>query len=268
MPFPSVGKREQRYTLGLTKGASAIDEMRLLIKAWNPGADDQQFLAQVREADMLGRQTAQRTRDLVQRVFRRRLLQPNDVPAQYLKLIIENDGDSRTFKELLFLYTARTEALLYDFTVECFWPAHNAGELYLRLEDVQDFLREAVERGDLPKPWTPTTQTKISRSVLGALRDFGFLHEKRRGYREIVRYYPTDFTVAYLAYELHFTNLPDGLLVEHPDWELFGLKREQVLNRLDELDDRASLIVQQAGSVVSISWLYKTMEALIDAYTG
>ena len=264
----AVGKQEEKYTPGLSKGASAIEEIRRLLAVWVPGEDDQTFLTRVRESGLLGQQTADRTRDIVFRVFRRRLLRPTDQPGRWLKRIIERDETSRTFKELLFLYTARAESLLYDFTIERFWPACEAGELYLVVEDVKSFLRETIDNNGRGEPWSPAVQTKISRGVLGALRDFGFLNEERRGRREIVRYYPTDFTVAYLAYELHLAGLTDGLLVEHSDWRLFGLNREQVLNRLDELDKRAGLIVQRAGSVVSITWLHPAMEELIVAYTS
>ncbi len=267
MTESAVGKRQQDYTVGLSKASSAIDEVRLLLQTWMPGEDDQEFLQRVRESGLLGRQTAQRTYDLVFRVFRYRLMRPNDQPARRLKRLVEQNGDSQTFKELLFLYTARADALLYDFTIERFWLAQNGGELYLRPEDVQDFLKEAVEDGRLPRSWTPSTQVKISRSVIGALRDFGFLYEDRRGYREIVEVRPTNFTIAYLAYDLHLAGLTDGALAEHPDWGLFGLTREHALDRLDALGERAGMIVQRAGSVVSITWLHTTMDEVIHAYT-
>ena len=268
MTTTAIGERDREYTVGLSKGASAVEETRLLLGAWVPGEDDQLFLTRVRESGLLGRQTAQRTRDLVFRVFRYRLLRPSDQPARWLKHLLELTGDLQTFRELLFLYTARTEALLYDFTIERFWPACRAGELYLRLEDVQDFLRQGMENSRIPRSWTPSTQTKISRSVLGALRGFGLLHEPRPGQREIVQHKPTDFAVVYLAYDLHLASLSDAMVVEHPDWHLFGLDREQVLQRLDGLDQRAGLVIQRAGSVVRITWLHSTMDEVIHAYTG
>lgn len=267
MAEAAVGKRTKKFTLGLAKGASAIEETRALLLAWQPGEDEQTFLIRVRESGLLGRRTARRTRDLVFPVFRHRLLRPTDQPARCLKRIAAQNGNAPTFKELLFLYTARAEALLYDFVVERFWPAGHAGDLYLRLEDVQDFLREAVEDGRLPQPWTPSTQVKVSRTVLGSLRDFGLLHQDSRGRREIVLYRPTDFTVAYLAHELHRASLTDAALAEHPDWGLFGLTRERTLDRLDALGERAGLVVQRAGSVVRMTWLYATLDEVIDAYT-
>ena len=255
----------REYDISLCKGASAIEETRRLLQAWTPGEDEQAFLTRVRESGLLGRQTAHRTHDLVMRVFRPRLLRPNSEPARRLRLVQEQ-GNQRVFRELLFLYTARSNALLYDFTVEGFWPAARAGELYLGLDDVQEFLRTASDSGHIPRPWSATTRLKISRGVLGALRDFGFLYEHKRGQREIVAFAPADPTVAYLAYDLHLAGLTDAAVVEHPDWHLFGLSRENLLQRLDGLDERAGLVVQHAGSVVRISWLHGSIDEVINAY--
>lgn len=266
MLIPDVGKRQAEYTIGLSKSASAIDELRLLLEMWQPGEDVHNFLIRVREAGVLGKQTAQRTSDIVLRVFRVRLLQPNELPARWLQQVWQQQREVRLLRELLFLYTARTDAFLYDFTIEAYWPRHHAGNLYLTLDDVYHFIRNAYANGLIPRSWSTSTQTKISRGILGALRDFGLLHEGQRQQREIITYHVADFTVAYLAYELHLAGLSNGRLVEHPDWRLFGLDRPRVLARLAELDQRAGLIVQHAGSVVSITWLHHSMEELITAY--
>ena len=48
MTESAVGKRQQDYTVGLSKASSAIDEVRLLLQTWMPGEDDQEFLQRVR----------------------------------------------------------------------------------------------------------------------------------------------------------------------------------------------------------------------------
>ena len=69
------------------------------------------------------------------------------------------------------------------------------------------------------------------------------------------------------AHDLHLGAFPDGALVEHPDWCLFGLDRSHLLDRLDALPPTCGLLVQRAGSVVRITWKYSSMEEFIDAIT-
>jgi len=186
---------------------------------------------------------------MVLELFRPWFLKPDDRAVRWLKTFVEADGDRQALNEMVFLYKARSEAVLYDFALERFWPTCYDGALYLRTTDVEDFLQEAQEAGRTTKRLSPQTQTRLARGIFGALTKVGFLNAERRYARTYVLYRATDFTIAYLAYDLHLAGLTDGTLVEHPDWGLFGLTREHTLDRLDALDERAGMIVQRAGSV-------------------
>jgi hypothetical protein len=253
--------------VGIAKGAAAVTELRDLLQHWQPGESAADLLARTQQADVLGKQTAYRTRDMVRRVFRPRLLMPDDRAARALKVWVEQGGDQQTFRELIFLYEARADDLVYDFTVRQFWPACRSGQLTLSVNEVLAFFDEAARDGRLPKPWSPQVQVKVARGVLGALREFGFLREDKNHRREIVLYRLTDAGLAYLVHDLHFAGLADATLVEHPDWGLFGLDRRHLLERLDALDERAGLIVQRAGDVVRLSWSHASMESLLYAFT-
>jgi hypothetical protein len=255
---------DRRYTIALCKGAALVDETRTLVLNWTPGEEVDHFVDRVLRDNVLARVTAYRTKDIVRRVFARRFLVPTDVPARRLRRLMDNGLPRKLFAEVLFLYAARADPLLYDFTTEVFWPACRRGRSILTGDDVVAFLAEATDRGRIEQPWSAKVQVKIARGVLSTLRDVGFLREERRGHREIVSYYLSDEGAAYLAYELHETGLSDSAMCEHPDWRLFGLDRGRVLGRLDNLAEDKGMLVQRAGSVVRITWKYESVEELID----
>ncbi len=261
------GKAARSYSMAIIKGAAPIEEIRALLQLWQPGDDALTFQRHVTEIDIVGKQTARRARDLVKEVFRPRLLTPDDRQARWLKRYSEAGGESQLFKEALFLYEARAEAVLYDFVIMEFWPACLSGTLTLGVDEVLDFIREAALSGRIGKPWSESNQRRVASAIMVALRGFGFLRGDKTGRREIARYRVSDPMVAYLAHDLHFRDLPDATVVEHSDWGLFGLNREGTLDRLDALGPRAGLIVQRAGSVVRITWSHQSMESLIDALT-
>ncbi len=259
---------ERKYKSSrLTKGTVSLDEIRTLLLNWRPGESGADFATRVQQSGILTKQTARRARDMVD-LLRTWFFMPDDRAAKRLKAIAERDGDRRALSELVFLYKARSETVLYDFALARFWPACHDGDLYLRTEDVEDFLQEAQDAGRTDQRWSPNTQQRLAQGVLRALFEVGFLQQGPRQSREYVPYQPTDFTIAYLAHDLHFAGLNDGHLVEHADWGLFGLGREQVLDRMDGLDERAGMVVQRAGSVVSITWSHASMDEVIHAYTG
>ena len=259
---------DHRYTIALCKGAALVDETRTLVQHWTPGEQTDHFVERVLGHNLLARATAYRTKDIVRRVFARRFLVPTDVPARRLKRMMDNRLSRNLFTEILFLYAARSDSLLYDFTTEVFWPACRRRRSILNGDDVIAFLAEATDKGRIQQPWSGQVQVKIARGVLSTLRDVGFLREKRRGHREIVSYYLSDEGVAYLAHELHEAGLSDSGLCEHQDWHLFGLDRGRVLGRLDSLSEDKGMLVQRAGSVVRITWKYETVEEMIDGFAG
>ena len=53
-------------------------------------------------------------------------------------------------------------------------------------------------------------------------------------------------------------------MLSHPDWALFGMERDDVLDEMKRLALKGLLIVQSAGGVTRISWPHKTMEELAD----
>jgi hypothetical protein len=169
---------------------------------------------------------------------------------------------------LLFLYAARADDLLSAFVLQRYWHAVKNGELLLRPADAIRFFAEGVEQGYLPKPWSAPVQKRMAVSLLAILRDFGLLHERGPGRRELAAYRVSDAALAFVAYELHGAGLSDAAVRDHPDWQLYGLDTSQWLERLDHLPQTAGMLVQHAGSVIRISWAYQTMEVFIYANTG
>lgn len=248
----------------LTKGTATLDEVLTLLRHWSADDSLATFQQRVLANAILTKQTARRTKDIVA-FFHAWLLSPDDCPARVLKQLETYYVDRRILRELLFLFQCRSEAVLYDFTRYAYWTAAHQGALLLRIDEIERFLQNAQDQGRAAKGWSAETQTRLAQGIMRALTNIGLLYEKSPYRREIVSYHVSDFTVAYLAYDLHLTGHSDGLLIEHPDWSLFGFDRARLLARLSELSETAGMIVQHAGSVVRITWLYPSWEALIDA---
>src|SRR5262249_17433634 len=111
-----------RYSIIVCKGGGLITDTRLLVEHWRPGADLREFVKRVLHENLLGRYTAYRSKNILNRVFARRYLRPNPRPATILKTIVASGLAHRVFTELIFLFSCRSDPLLYDFTVQEYWP--------------------------------------------------------------------------------------------------------------------------------------------------
>lgn len=253
------------YSTAISKGAGMLEETHRLLEYWQPGEPLDQFAYRVQEEGLLGGSTAYRTRDIVRRVFAPRYLKPTDKPARILKKILDSKMPTRVFSELVFLFTARNDRLVYDFTIREFWPAVRRGRTLMGTDVMLDFLYEAHIDGRLENQWSENVSVRIARCVLGLLRDVGFLRNSARGRREIVNYRISDQSALLLARMFHDDGVSDSSICEHPDWGLFGMNPSNVLNRLDSYGAYNGLVVQRAGTVVHFTWTVGSIEELTDA---
>lgn len=254
-----------RYTIAVCKGSALLNEMKTLLRAWQPAESVTEFRERVLREDLLGRMTAYRASDIVRRVFAWRFLRPDNRPAVLLKRLLERGQTGQLFSDLCLLYAARNDDLLRDAIAQLYWPAASEGRLILNPMHVVEFLREAEREGRIPEPWSEQVKIKVARGVLKAMTDFGLLVEVSRTRREVVHFRPTDRTLVYLAYDLHFSGSTDAGVVDHRDWALFGLNRTDVGSVLDRLSGEGWWLAQVAGSVVRVTWKFAGMEEVVDA---
>jgi hypothetical protein len=259
---------DSRYTIAICKGSALLGETKALLRVWRQGEALASFTDRVLHEDVLGRATAYRVKDIVRRVFARRFLFPNSAAAEHLKTLVRRGLLGRRFSDICLLYAARHDDLLRDIIVGLYWPALTDGRLELSVKDVVEFLRQAEGDGFMPEPWSEAVKLKVARGLLKALADFGFLREVGRGRRETVLYRPTDGVIVYLAYDLHFTGSTDSGLVRHPDWKLFGMGERDVVAAMDRLTAEGWWLLQAAGSVVRITWKFRSMQEVVDALAG
>ena len=264
--MPSSSTPRFYKTSTLTKGAPSFDELRTLFQNWKTDEEPIDFARRLRTEGILVKQTAQRADDLVLRMFRSWFLSPDTQAAARIQKILRKNVDWQTLNELFLLYKSRAETVLYDFLILGFWAQFQDGALYLRKSDIEDFNSEAIQKNMVEKQWSVNTTNRLIQGMFVALKDAGFLKEEKQGLYAFVNYRVSGFMFAYLAYDLHFTGLTDQAVIDHPDWQLFGLKRPQILQALSDVGSMCGLLVQQAGSVVRITWNYASMDEVIDAY--
>jgi hypothetical protein len=162
----------------------------------------------------------------------------------------------------MLVFTCRANPILGDFIRDVYWPRYAGGYSYITSDDARTFIERAIDDGKTAKRWSEATVQRVSAYLTGCCADYGLLEQGRRSRRAITPPRLSCAASAYLVYDLHFAGFGDNALLAHPDWQLFGLAREDVLDELKRLALMGFLIVQAAGDVVRIGWKHPSMEAL------
>ena len=147
----------EAYAVRIAKGAGLIAETRELLRAWQPGESAAVLAERVLKTDLLGKSTARRVKDIVQRVFAPRYLYPAGCPAVYLKRLVERHTTGDWFRDLCLLYTARANRLVRDSVTVLLRNARDEGRIALSVDAVVAFLREADQNGMMAHPWSPVS---------------------------------------------------------------------------------------------------------------
>ncbi len=256
-------KEERLYTTQLAAGGGVIEETKSLLELWSPGMRSGELYGIALSSGRFPTMSARRLRNLVAECFAPRYLVAEGAPAGHLKTLAST-LPSADLSQLFLIYTSRANLILADFIRELYWPGYESGATTLSNPLARVFVERAIDDGKTVKRWSDEIVERVAGYLTACCADFGLLEAGRRSTRRILPYRITPPVAAYLAYDLHLAGVGDNALLSHPDWALFGLAREDVLDLLKRLARQGLMIVQAAGEVVRISWTHPTMEALCD----
>jgi hypothetical protein len=250
------------YTTQLQAGLGLVPETMRLLALWQPPhMSGQALLRNALASGEFPKVSARRLRNIVIEAFVPRYLVDEATPARLLKVLIGR-VPAADFRQLLFLYTCRANPILADFVCEIYWTRYASGGHTVEKNDADVFVQRAVVRGRTSTHWAPSTIIRVSNYLIGAAADFGLLGPMKQRARRILPYRISSLTVSVLAHDLHAKGFGDNALVRHPDWTLFGMEPDDVLQELRHLALRGEIIIQSAAATTHIGWKYKTLEEL------
>lgn len=254
------------YTTQLQAGLGLVNETKTLLDLWSPGMSANQLHMVALESGRFPTVTARRLRNIVIECFAPRYLVSGGAPAAHLKrlsaTILMAD-----LTQLMLIFTCRANPIFGDFVRNVYWARYAGGYTQITNDDARAFVERGIDDGKTVKRWSETTVRRVSAYLTGCCADYGMLERGLRSNRRILPFHMSSSVAAYLAYELHFSGVGDNAMLNHEDWQLFGMEREDVLEEIKRLSLKGLLIVQAAGDVIRISWKQQDMEALCDVLT-
>lgn len=255
-----------QYASTLNAGLGMIEETRIMLNLWAPGMSTSDLHRAALSSGRFPKMSARRLRNFVVEGFAPTCLHDGEETTLVLRQAKEALS-SREFEQLLFLQTCRAHTVFADFVRQVYWPTYAAGHTTISNEEAALFVQRANEDGRTTSPWSESTVKRVARYLTLYCADFGLLERGTRSVRKILPFRIEPNVATMLAYDLHFDGQGDNQIVNHPEWQLFGLEPLDVLSELKRLALKGHLIVQHAGGVTDIGWPYKSWEGVLDAIT-
>ena len=146
-----MNKGASLYTTQLGAGLGMIKETLDLLRIWEPGENSARLAEKAVSTGLFSRATARRTRNIVAEMFAPRFLIENGVPAQRLQFLTQHGFPNEAISQLLFLYTARAQAIFRAFLIEVYWPKYSGGASRISLDEAERFVFRALDSGHMEK---------------------------------------------------------------------------------------------------------------------
>ena len=250
--------RETQYNYKLGKGCGLIEETLALLSVYQKGMTKAELAEYVHQCNTLSRSTAKRSQDIVRIVFYSRFMRRNPDVAYWLKSIRKKGLMLAQFNQLLMIYCARDNAVFYDYLVQEVNVLREEQKSLIPKDSSVNFVKKIAESGNVK--WGEIMQNRLASYLKTLTVEFNFADKKGT----ILPYDIANFTVLYLMHELHFAGLSDAAIWNHEDWQLFGLDKYGVQERIMEQNLKGGYIAQSTGDLMTISWNYQTMEEFIN----
>jgi hypothetical protein len=257
-------KLSTTYTSDLQKTAAVISEMTELIRIWEPGMTADALAERALSSGVLGRVSTVRVRDIVQRSFKQRFLEPDDAHARHAKTALEAGLRPALIRELFLLIFVRTYRVAQDFLVERYWPACAAGHETISNKEIVAFLKDSFGSERNPQGWSESVTTRVARNLGKSLTDFGLFESERTSIRRIRLWEPSDFLITYVLLDAALRETGDTSLLYLPEWRALGMNREDIISRCRRLGGvHGPFLFQYSGELAQFSWRHRTLEDLI-----
>ncbi len=244
------------YNSNLAKGTGLINETLTLFEFYESGESKQEFLLRCTSQNVLNKSTEHRTKDIINLVFFDRYWKGSKNVIPDLKTLRENGLSLEALKSLFFIYTARANHVLYDFTLEI---REIAQSKKISKEIAMGFLLKSFSDGKAPA-WSDSIITRVSSYLISCLKEFDVIDKE--GY--IKRTFPDSKVCNYLLHELHFKGYSDEKVVHDNSWKLIGLDFNELIKEIERISFKGTIIFQYSGEILKIGWSYKTMEEFVE----
>jgi hypothetical protein len=250
------------YHTRLQKGGALLDDMRLLVRAWNEDANADP-VGIVR--NLLGKKTQARSNDTFVRAFSPRFLN-GDPPSAWkiVRCLEDRNAEIEVIRPVYYWITARNDRLLYDYVTQELIQIARSGDGSARIEETKAWVHKRLQKTG--QEWTPTVTTKVARGVLAALRDFAILEGSAK--KRVASVHLPVESFCFLAFCLMQLGFGGESLVAHHDWRLFLLTSSLVERLFLEAHQLGFLSFHSAGRIYRIEFAADNYEEYTDVLFG
>ena len=245
-----------------SKGA-LLSDVRAILREVDAGQEPRQMREAVIENDLLDRGALHNRRTVWQEVLRRYISGRSKEHVATLARMVTRCPNPTAADLILFYEYCQADALLYDLTACCTCDLYQSARTAIDKTDVDAWLSQ--QEGAHPEiaGWSTTTRSRVIRSYLATIRDFGLVTGIQR--KEFQKLYVPREAFVYALYHQVGRGIHGKALIFSTDWRLFLLGEREVVFMLEDAATGGFIRFRRAGDIYDMQFVYGDLGEVVDA---
>jgi hypothetical protein len=245
-------------TFSVTKGGQ-VAETYACLREWDLSQSLDENLGRFKERNPIQAPTDAWLREM-RRIFRVRF---GDIEGHAPLIRLAQAGFNQdVWSQILIWHLCARELLLSDFLETWLYPRKQEGMLYVRSDNVRDYLASLRSRGLVEQEWTATTVSRMASGLPTYAADLGLL--QGRAVKEFGAFHLYDEAFLYVLYTMWESTRAAEQVLGDRRWRWFLLSRADVEHELLRLHQAHKVRFEAAGSLVSLDLPHASLEAFVD----
>jgi hypothetical protein len=256
---------DKSYSSSLTSKGALLSEAKGVLRRIDAGLDLDQIRHLVLEDDILDRRTRRNRSNVWREVFRRYVSGRDERHVATLARMVHRCATPAGADLVLFYEYCQVDALLYDLTAYCAYDLYQNARTAIDSVDINEWLDQQESAHPEIGDWSATTRSKVSKSYLATIRDFGLVRGTKT--KEFHKLFVPREAFVYALYHQLDRGIEGKDLIFSTDWRLFLLSEREVLFHLEEAAKGGFVHFRYAGNIYDLRPIYRGLSEVVDALT-
>jgi len=256
----------ERYNGSMAGKGAFLDETKIVLNEIARGKSNEQVRKDVIKNDLLDQKTLASRKKYWAEINRRYLSERSDDEVDNLTRVVLHCKNQDAVDLILFYEYCQEDKLLHDLTVDCTFNLYHQAKTTIDKIDINHWLKQKEEDHPEISNWTQSTHSRIVRSYLATIRDFGLVKGVMK--KEFYKFYTPREAFVYALYRLRDQGLKGKQLIKSEDWRLFLMDEREVIFMLDDAAKAGYVHFRHSGDIYDLRFIYDDLGEVVNDITG
>jgi len=254
----------RQFDTQITRALSLIPETKRIFLELNKGTSINEVKNLIFNENILAKDTIS-TRKKIWYALKTRFLGNKEVDINSLTKILNSDFLTLIKDQIIYYYFCKYESIVYELVINELYNQYEQGFKEVDKEKIANYLQCLADSAHPEiNNWTTETKARLIRHTLSILKDFNILKgSKRKEFQEI--FVPLE-VILYIFFYLKFKGNPINKIFNHPDFKLFFLEKEDIIDYMHEASRKGYILFSHSGNIFELKTKINSLEELVNEF--